>query len=126
MIFANRDGDSVEGGYTAGRCVFAPYGEWGRAAEKVPIDKYIASIDVNEIYFKPVIPSRFGLTLVQRKQCFKELVAADDRAFNESGGKLNYKLSAKYKALVYKKYKITKQQADEFDTEGVLNNWPIQ
>jgi len=53
MVFAYREGDSTSDVYSAGRCVFAPYGKWEKASEIVSVEKYEAAIDFAPVYFKP-------------------------------------------------------------------------
>lgn len=51
-VFAYRKGSDYEGPVTAGQCDFAPYGDWGRASEQVPIDKYRLVVQLEDDYFK--------------------------------------------------------------------------
>lgn len=51
IVFAYRQGTNYQEAYTAGKCEFAPYGDWGRASEDVSLDQYKASIDLNDAYF---------------------------------------------------------------------------
>lgn len=51
-VFAYRKGSDYEGPDTAGQGDFAPYGDWGRASEQVPIDKYKLVIQLEDDYFK--------------------------------------------------------------------------
>ncbi len=55
MIFAYKEGDKTQSTYTAGRCVFAPYGKWENANKKVPLKDYKAAIDIKDSYFKPTV-----------------------------------------------------------------------
>ena len=51
-VFAYKKGSDYEGPFTAGHCDFAPYGDWGRASEKVSIDQYKLVIQLEESYFQ--------------------------------------------------------------------------
>lgn len=50
-VFAYRNGSDYEGPITAGQCDYAPYGDWGRASEQVPIDQYKLVVHLEDEYF---------------------------------------------------------------------------
>ena len=51
-VFAYKKGSDYEGPVTAGQCDFAPYGDWGRASEKVSIDQYKLVANLEDSYFQ--------------------------------------------------------------------------
>lgn len=92
---------------------------------------------------------KFGLTENERKELYKEIVKAEDRAnayqrtkqdsilnlkFDEIRLKKEYdvidietkKLMSKYKSEVIEKYKITKEQERLIGLEGLDNNWSLE
>lgn len=53
MIFAYRSDDSTkEGGYSAGRYILAPYGDWSQAIKKHSDSDLKPNVDIAEVYFK--------------------------------------------------------------------------
>ena len=85
-VLVYKHGDSLDYGFTVAMSEFAPYGEWGRAKENLPIEKYECKINFYEGYFIPVVEIKFGLNLSQRKNIYKGIVAAQDRANKEAEG----------------------------------------
>lgn len=72
----------------------------------------------------------FGLTEQTRREIFKELVAAEDRAWAEAdrldvNGNKRIELQEKYKQEVMEKYNITKQISKKIENEGMKENWPF-
>jgi hypothetical protein len=47
-VFAYRPGDPIDGAYSVGRAVIAPFGDWARAGERGPLQ---VRIDVESSYF---------------------------------------------------------------------------
>jgi hypothetical protein len=47
-LFAYRPGDPIDGAYSVGRAVIAPFGDWARAGERGPLQ---VKIDVESSYF---------------------------------------------------------------------------
>lgn len=91
---------------------------------------------------------RFGLTESQRKQLFKDITAAEDKAneyrrleedkalelkYDRARLKKEYakigkqadKLMKKYREQVLKKYKISSEQEKIISEEGFNKNWPL-
>ncbi|MDR6966359.1 ribonuclease HII [Flavobacterium arsenatis] len=92
---------------------------------------------------------KFGLSENQRKELFKEIVIAEDKANSFRRSKedsvLNLKLDKiqmkkeydeieilskellkKYKSEVTKKYKINDEQEKKIANEGLEKNWPLE
>lgn len=86
---------------------------------------------------------RFGLSVVERKQFFRETVAAEDRAdkeaeekyplddpnmtmeFVEKYAELYQSLSEKYKMEVRNSYGLSESEAIQVVVEGVSAKWPM-
>ncbi len=51
-VVAYKSGTDYNGYYTAGKCVFAPGGDWGKAKYGTPIERFSTKIDINNMYFK--------------------------------------------------------------------------
>jgi hypothetical protein len=56
MVYAYEEGSAIEGPYTAGRAIFAPLGEWGKAQDGVaynlPVQEFEFTIDLAPGYFR--------------------------------------------------------------------------
>lgn len=56
MVYAYEEGSALEGPYSAGRAIFAPFGEWGKAqdgvAYNIPVQEFKFSIDLAPKYFR--------------------------------------------------------------------------
>lgn len=50
MVFAFRKGTDTSSFFTAGKCEFAPYGDWSRAREDVPLSDYKATVEIAPDY----------------------------------------------------------------------------
>ena len=76
---------------------------------------------------------RHGLSTKKRKEVYRKLVEAEDRAMKRAGADDPTKYDANaygrylvgYKKKILKKYKITEKQADQIAREGSLKNWPM-
>jgi hypothetical protein len=78
---------------------------------------------------------RFGLSEVQRKKVFEELVLAEDRANKESERRFptdfkkqaaySQELNTKYTAKIAEKYKLTEEQLLKISVEAFEKGWPL-
>jgi len=50
-LLAYTEGTDVRGAYTAGRVLFAPEGDWFRAAHGTPLNKFKARVELVNAYF---------------------------------------------------------------------------
>ena len=62
-----RQGTSTSGAYTAGKADFAPYGEWGKAKESTPLEKYKLKINLSKGYFQKTRTHNVGMTVKLNK-----------------------------------------------------------
>lgn len=53
IVYGYRKGETGASSYSVGMLTYAPYGDWGRAGEKPPTDKYQAVVEVRDSYLKP-------------------------------------------------------------------------
>jgi hypothetical protein len=51
-VVAYKSGTDHKGYYTAGKCDFAPGGDWGKAKHGTPVERLSTKIEINEMYFK--------------------------------------------------------------------------
>ena len=85
---------------------------------------------------------RFGLSKDKRKEIFRQIVIAEDRAQTEADRRypidpndpevnieknidLESRLADQYRAQVYKKYGITKEIANKISAEAIHEKWPF-
>lgn len=79
---------------------------------------------------------RFGLSEEMRRQVFREITAAEDRATREAMSRvpdsqimkqidLERELSSKYKLEVARKYGLSEEQLLKVTVEGVTNGWVL-
>ena len=140
------------GTYDVGRAIWAPNGEPGNVtseiAKKNNRSGYETSYDIKEnleeyLSQREKSEDKFGFTEEERKQIFKEIVAAEDRAMNEADIKypikagatlndieknidLNNELTEKYKTQVRTKYGITEDIESEIIVESFEELWPME
>lgn len=142
------DKESINGMYDVASAIWAPGGELGnvnaniarsnnRSGYKTTIqikdnlEEYLAQKSKNE--------DKFGLTESQRRQFFKEIVAAEDRAHKEADKKYSSdtydgmvknqeeysRLADIYRGQVMKKYGVDKDQEATIVSEAFKENWPM-
>ncbi len=158
-LFLYSDKVLVNGPYDIGTATWAPYGALGNVTPEIAQNNnrngYKTSIQVKEKieeYLQKRSESEeiFGLTEDKRRQIFKEIVAAEDRAQAEAdrqypiSGQTTWNLSQselrsrmdkntelmrrleeKYKNDLTKKYVLTREQLKEITFEAFEKNWPM-
>jgi len=67
--------------------------------------------------------TKYGLTEIQRKQAFYELVELQD-SISLGDPDRNEKLEEAY-SIIAKKYDITKEEMKQIGIEGIEKNWPM-
>jgi len=67
----------------------------------------------------------FGLTEQTRREIFREIVLAEDRADAEEPNATTYRLSDKYIQEVRQKYNITEEAETKIRLEAYKENWPL-
>ena len=140
------DKELTKGGYDVARAIWAPGGDLGNVDANIARSNnrtgYQLSVDVVdnlEEYLKQRGQSedKFGFTEEQRRQIFKELVSAEDRALADADDSNlsaeNLKkyaeevrgLEETYKAQLRDKYGISEEIQDEISLEGGTEYWPL-
>lgn len=146
------DKEIVNSMYDVAMATWAPNGEYGNVTPEIAKNNYrsiyktkIQITENLEEYLKNRSKSeeKFGYTDSERKQIFKEVVAAEKRANNEAEkvypldkpgvdidyvkkyGALSNQLMAKYVSAVRKKYNLTEDEETQISVEGVMKNWPM-
>ena len=140
------DKELANGAYDVGRATWAPGGKLGNVDANIARSNdrtgYQLSVDVIENleeYLKQRGQSedKFGFTEEQRRQIFKELVSAEDRALadaddsNLSPENLKKyaeevrRLEETYRAQVREKYGISEEIQEEISLEGATEYWPL-
>lgn len=154
-LFLYSDEELSSGSYDIGTATWAPKGKLGNVtpeiAESNDRTSYETTIQIKEnleeyLSQRGKSEDKFGLTEEERRQFFKEIVAAEDRA-NSEAEKLyptditnpNYKqenlmknidkadkLMEKYRAEVRARYNLTQEQSSEITTEAFEEGWPLE
>lgn len=118
----------------------AGQGLWVGMLAKGPSDPDRPQVQVNEERFaalaaEPEPEQRFGLSEGERRNVYREIAAAEDRATREAMSRvpdtqiirqieLEGELSERYKSEVAQKYELTDDQLVELVVEGVRMGWP--
>jgi hypothetical protein len=122
---------------------WAPNGELGNVTPEIARSndrsKYDIKIEQKQenlseyLNQKEKTEKKFGLTEDKRKEIYKAIIKAGDRAIDEADKKYSVgsrkhskatdRLAKKYKSRVYDEYGITKSQADKIINEALEENW---
>jgi len=158
-LFLYSDKELVNGMYDVATATWAPYGSLGNVTPEIAQNNnrtnYKTYIQVKENideYLQKRSKSEeiFGLAEVKRRQIYKEIVAAEDRAQAEAdrqypiSGRITWNLTAselrsrmyknvdlmqhlgeEYKNDLMKKYGLTREQLKEITFEAFEENWPM-
>lgn len=138
--------------YDVAMATWAPRGKLGNVTPEIAQNNdrssYKTTIRVKEnleeyLRQRGESEDKFGFSEEERRQIFKEIIAAEDRAMNEADTKypldkagvtmddfeknsdLNNELTEKYKGQVRKKYGITEDQEMEIIVEAFMEGWPM-
>lgn len=112
MIFFYLPGSDTRMAYTAGKAVWAPGGDWGKASTDLPHRLVVETRGaMGSISKKNVV----SLPLEKKKEIFLQIVRYQDRGI---GARKAY-------AVVAKKFGITVEQANKIGVEGVVKGWPM-
>jgi hypothetical protein len=146
LLYSNAD--LISGAWDIGMADWGLYGDLGNVTAEIAQSNdrkdYDISFTIREnldqyLTQKAKSEDKFGFTEEQRKQIYKDYVAADDRAWAESdrmypqkegenGTKWSGKhaeLMKKYRAGVRTKYNLTEEQMKEIVKEGFDESWPM-
>ncbi len=116
----------------------AGQGLWIGMIAKGPLDKGEPRVLINEERLAALSQApekRFGLSEQRRKQVFREIAAAGDRATRDARARvpdsqimkqidLERELEKNYKAKVAQQYGLTNDQLRKIAVEGVKKGWP--
>jgi len=116
----------------------AGQGLWLAMLQMGPLDKGVPKITVREERIAALGEEpemKFGLTEAQRRQAFKGIAAAEQRAMDDAIARepnnfnlqieLETKLREENKSRLAKEYKITAEQLKEISLEGLTKQWPM-
>ena len=151
ILWLYSDKDLVSGeSYDIGSAIFAPLGELGNVDDNIALnnDKSSYKISYNiksnlEDYLanKNEQEDKFGFSVEERKQIFKDIVSAQDKARAEADKKYpvddyltNYennsneykRLADIYEKEVLEKWNISSEQKNEISREAQAKNWPLE
>lgn len=147
------DKELANGMYDVAMATWAPNGKLGNITPEIARsnnrNNYKITIQIKEnleeyLQKRGESEDKFGFTEEERRQIFKEIVAAEDRATNEADAKypldkagitmddikknggLSNELMEKYKEQVRKKHGITEDQETEIVVEAFQESWPME
>jgi len=132
------DTEHTSGPYTLASVGWAPYGEWAKAKDVKTGDysKHMYKIEMAQE--RPPEPKMVGgLPVEKAKEYFKEIVAAEDRAWDdivteypngitEEAIDCLRTLEEEYRKKVYEKYGVTKEQDTEITITAMQQMWPLE
>lgn len=153
------DKELANGMYDVARATWAPHGELGNVTPEIAKTNdrtnYKLEIQIAEnleqyLQKRARSENKFDLSEAERRQIFKEIVAAEDRAQANADRKypisgrtvwdlskselrsrmdknieLMQRLQDQYKKALAKKYGLTQEQLKETSLEGVVERWPM-
>lgn len=153
------DKELANGMYDVARATWAPNGKLGNVTPEIAKtnnrNNYKLEIQIAEnleqyLQKRAQSEEKFGLTEVERRQIFKAIVAAEDKAQAEADRKypvsgrstwglskselrsqidknidLMRHLEKQYKKELSKKYGLTQEQLKKISLEGVVERWPM-
>lgn len=155
ILWLYSDTEMINNGYDIGEAIWAPYGNLGNVdaniAKNNNRDNYVINYQIKNnldqyLALRLETNDKFGFTIDERKQIFKESIKAEDKAFQyekkeqskilEKAGKITdaqynkinketEKLMTEYKLLVAKKYNITIDQLQEINDEAQDKYWSM-
>lgn len=146
FLYSDKELAINSGAYDVATAVWAPLGDLGNVTPEIAKNNdrsgYSTKVDVKpnlDSYLSQRAKNEtlFGLTEEQRRQFFKELVSADDRAREEAdklfsidtdyeNNKIKFdELSEKYASVIRTKYKISKDQEMEITNEAFKEGWSL-
>lgn len=133
ILWLYSDKEISDGPYDIGTAIWAPNGKLGNVDAdiaknnnresykieyllKTNLDQYLTQkLDSNE---------KFGYTVEVRKQIFKEIVEAEDKAYKYDEPEQDKKLT-EFKSKILSKYSLTIEQLKEITREGQDKYWPM-
>ncbi|NCB20647.1 MAG: hypothetical protein EOM88_01830 [Clostridia bacterium] len=151
ILWLYSDKDLIDSGaYDIGSVIFAPLGDLGNVNSEIALNNdkssYKISYDIKsnlEEYLKSrnEQEEKFGFNVEERKQIFKDIVSAQDKARAEADKKYpvddyltNYennsneykRLADIYEKEVLEKWNISSEQKTEISREAQIKNWPLE
>jgi uncharacterized protein YraI len=142
-LYSEKELAEVGGAGDIAKAIWAANGELGNVTPEIARsnnrNSYNLKIDFRQenlakyLKQKKKTEKKFGLTEAKRKEIYKALVKAGDKAIKEADRKFEVgtskhskatkKLREKYKRMVYQKYDITKEVAKKINNEALKENW---
>jgi hypothetical protein len=117
-IFFYLPESSTSGFYTAGKTVWAPFGEWGKAGDVSTGDysRHVLTVEAGSaIKHKPSDDVIKGVSLKLKKRMFYEAIQAEDRGIE---------WTSSFPAIAAK-YDIEETLLRAIVLEGMVNGWPM-
>lgn len=133
ILWLYSDKELSNSSYDIGTAIWAPFGKLGNINAEIAKnnnrDNYAIDYNIKNnleqyLDLKLETNDKFGFNVDERKQIFKDLVKAEDNAFEYNQSEQD-KILKKNKTKLLKKYSITAEQLQEISDEGQDKYWPI-
>lgn len=133
ILWLYSDKELLNSSYDIGTAIWAPFGKLGNInaniAKNNNRDNYLIVYQIKNnldqyLNLKLETNDKFGFTVDERKQIFKDLVKAEDNAFEYKQSEQD-KMLKQNKTKLLKKYNITAEQLKEISDEGLDKYWPM-
>jgi hypothetical protein len=144
FLYSDKELAVNNGAYDVATAVWAPLGDLGNVTPEIAKNNdrssYSTKVDVKpnlDAYLSQRTKNEtiFGLTEEQRRQFYKEIVAAEDRAREEAdklfpigaeSNKIKHdELREKYASVIRNKYKVNADQEKQILNEGLNESWSL-
>lgn len=133
ILWLYSDKEMANSGFDIGEVIWAPFGKLGNIDAKIAKsnnrDNYKIDYKIKKnldqyLALKLDMSDKFGFTVEERKQIYKDLIKGEDNAFRYNHSEQDKMLKIN-KNKILKKYNITAEQLEEISTEAYDKNWPM-
>ncbi|MFA6896866.1 MAG: hypothetical protein WCQ96_01115 [Patescibacteria group bacterium] len=144
FLYSDKELAISDGAYDVATAVWAPLGDLGNVTPVIAVGNdrtsYTITVDKRDdldeyLSQRGKEETLYGLTEQQRRQLYKEIVAAEDKARQEANRLFptNYEsndakfseLREKYVSAIRTKYNINTDQEKSITNEGLKEGWPL-
>lgn len=133
ILWLYSDKEISDGPYDIGTAIWAPKGKLENVDANIAQNnnresykiEYLLKSNLDQYLTQKLDSSdKFGFTVEERKQIFKEIVEAEDKAFKYDESEQDRRLK-EFKSTILNKYDIHIEQLKEISREGQDKYWPL-
>jgi len=133
ILWLYSDQEISDGPYDIGTAIWAPNGKLGNVDANIAQNnnresykiEYLLKSNLDQYLTQKLDSSdKFGYTVEERKQIFKEIVEAEDKAFKYDETEQDRRVK-EFKSKILNKYNISIEQLKEVAREGQDKYWPL-